>query len=61
VAEEIVTVAVGVRDHRGSTIAALNASAPSSRMTTGRQAAVVRELQAAAAELEDVLKTLGRT
>jgi IclR family acetate operon transcriptional repressor len=61
VAEDIVSVAVGVRDHRGSTIAALNASAPSSRMTTGRQAVVVRELHAAAAELEDVLKTLGRT
>jgi IclR family acetate operon transcriptional repressor len=61
VAEDIVSVAVGVRDHRGASIAALNASAPSSRMTKKRQAAVVRELQAAAAQLEDLLSTVGRT
>ncbi|MCW2584051.1 MAG: DNA-binding transcriptional regulator, IclR family [Klenkia sp.] len=61
VAEDIVSVAVGVRGPRGSTIAALNASAPSSRMTAERQAAVVRALHAAAAELEDALTTVGRT
>jgi DNA-binding IclR family transcriptional regulator len=61
VAEDIVSVAVGVRDHRGATIAALNASAPSSRLTKRRQAVVVRELHAAAAQLEDVLRTVGRT
>jgi IclR family acetate operon transcriptional repressor len=60
-AEDIVSVAVGVRDHRGASIASLNASAPSSRMTRKRQVAVARELQTAAAQLEDLLGTVGRT
>ena len=54
-AEEIISVAVVVRDRRDVAIAAINASAPASRMTRKRQLAVVRELRAAAAELEDLL------
>lgn len=61
VAEDIISVAVAVQDHRGASIAAINASAPSSRMTKKRQLAVVRELHAAAAQLEDLLSTVGRT
>jgi IclR family acetate operon transcriptional repressor len=61
VAEDIISVAVVVRDHRGASIAAINASAPSSRMTKKRQVAVVRDLHAAAAQLEDLLSTVGRT
>lgn len=61
VAEDIISVAVAVQDHRGAGIAAINASAPSSRMTKKRQVAVVRDLHAAAAQLEHLLSTLGRT
>jgi DNA-binding IclR family transcriptional regulator len=61
VVEDIVSVAVPVRDHRGASIAALNASAPSSRMTRKRQQAVVRELHAAATQLEELLNAVGRT
>jgi IclR family acetate operon transcriptional repressor len=61
VAEDIISVAVAVRDHRGAGIAALNASAPSSRMSRKRQQQVVRELQAAATQLEELLRALGRT
>ena len=59
--EDIVSVAVAVRDHRGASTAALNASAPSSRMSKKRQLIVVRHLQAAAATLEDLLTTFART
>lgn len=61
VAEDIVSVAVVVRDHRGASIAALNASAPSSRIARKRQQVVVRDLHAAAHELEKLLSTVGRT
>lgn len=61
VAEDIISVAVAVQDHRGASIAAINASAPSSRMTKKRQIAVVRDLHAAAAQLEELLSTVGRT
>ncbi|MCW2683772.1 MAG: DNA-binding transcriptional regulator, IclR family [Blastococcus sp.] len=59
-AEDITSVAVVVRDHRGASIAAINASAPSNRMSRKRQQAVVTELQTAAAELERLLSALGR-
>lgn len=61
VAEDIISVAVAVQDHRGTSIAAINASAPSSRMTKKRQVAVVRDLHAATAQLEGLLGTVGRT
>lgn len=59
--EDIVSVAVVVRDHRGASIAALNASAPSNRMSKKRQVAVARDLQAAAAQLEELLAAVART
>jgi IclR family acetate operon transcriptional repressor len=54
-AEDIVSVATVVRDKRGIAVAALNASAPSNRMTKKRQLTVIRQLHAAAARLEDLL------
>ncbi|MGY1815131.1 IclR family transcriptional regulator [Blastococcus sp. SYSU D00820] len=59
--EDIISVAVAVRDHRGASIAALNASAPASRMSRKRQQAVVRALHAAATQLEELLSAVGRT
>ena len=53
--EDIMSVATAVRDGRGHTVAALNASAPSSRMGKRRQLEIVRQLHAAAARLEDLL------
>lgn len=53
--EDIISVATGVRDARGVTIAALNASAPANRMSKKRQLEVVRQLHAAAARLEEML------
>jgi IclR family acetate operon transcriptional repressor len=61
VAEEILSVAVVVRDHRGASVAAMNVSAPSSRMTPERQQLIVRNLQGAAMQLEELLRTVGRT
>jgi DNA-binding IclR family transcriptional regulator len=60
-AEDIISVAVAVRDHRGASIAALNASAPSSRMSRKRQQVVVKDLHAAATQLEELLSAVGRT
>jgi DNA-binding IclR family transcriptional regulator len=56
-AEEIVSVAVVVRDRRDVAVAALNASAPATRMTQRRQLAVVRQLHAAALALEELLSS----
>jgi IclR family transcriptional regulator, acetate operon repressor len=55
VAEDIVSVAVVVRDDRDIAVAALNASAPAGRMTHKRQLEVVRRLHAAAVALEELL------
>ncbi|MCA1223695.1 IclR family transcriptional regulator [Streptomyces sp. 8L] len=56
-AEEIVSVATVVRDHRDIAIAAINASAPATRMDRRRQTLVVRQLHAAAARLEGLLSS----
>ncbi|MCW2793732.1 MAG: IclR family transcriptional regulator [Nocardioides sp.] len=53
--DDIVSVATAVRNRRGLTVAAINASAPVSRMTQKRQLSVVRHLHAAAARLEEIL------
>lgn len=53
--EDIVSVATAVRNRRGLTVAAINASAPAGRMTQRQQIAVVRQLHAAAARLEELL------
>ncbi len=53
--EEIISVATVVRDRRDIAIAALNASAPTSRMNRRQRGVVVRQLHAAAAELERLL------
>jgi IclR family acetate operon transcriptional repressor len=53
--EDIISVATVVRDLHGSTVAALNASAPTNRMAKKRRLEVVRQLHAAAARLEDAL------
>lgn len=54
-AEDIVSVATVVRDSRGIAVGALNASAPSSRMSKKRQLSVIRQLHASAARLEELL------
>jgi IclR family acetate operon transcriptional repressor len=53
--DDIVSVATAVRNRRGLTVAAINASAPATRMQSRRQAEVVAALQDAAAELSEVL------
>jgi IclR family acetate operon transcriptional repressor len=53
--DNIVSVATAVRNRRGLTVAAINASAPAARMTQKQQLAVVRKLHAAAARLEELL------
>jgi DNA-binding IclR family transcriptional regulator len=53
--EDIVSVATTVRNRRGLTVAAINASAPANRMGQKQQLAVVRHLHAAAARLEELL------
>lgn len=55
-AGEITSFATAVRDRDGATIAAINASAPSTRMSEKGQLEVVRQLHAAAARLEAVLR-----
>lgn len=55
VAEDILSAATVVRDDRGVAVAALNASAPTTRMSGQRLSFVVRQLHAAAARLEDLL------
>jgi DNA-binding IclR family transcriptional regulator len=54
-ADDIVSVATAVRNRRGLTVAAINASAPVGRMSQKRQLSVVRHLHAAAARLEEIL------
>jgi IclR family acetate operon transcriptional repressor len=54
-ADNIVSVATSVRNRRGLTVAAINASAPANRMNQRRQLTVVRQLHAAAARLEEIL------
>jgi DNA-binding IclR family transcriptional regulator len=61
VGEDIISVAVAVRDHRGASIAAINASAPANRMARKRQQVVAGHLEKAAAELEKMLSNVGRT
>jgi DNA-binding IclR family transcriptional regulator len=56
-AEGILSVAVVVRDRRDVAVAALNASAPAKRMTQRQQMAVVRQLHAAAVQLEELLSS----
>lgn len=53
--DDIVSVATAVRNRRGLTVAAINASAPANRMSQKRQLGVVRHLHAAAARLEEIL------
>jgi IclR family acetate operon transcriptional repressor len=53
---EVVSVATAVRDRDGTTIAAINASAPATRMSAKGQLEVVRQLHSAAARLEEVLR-----
>ncbi|GHH81253.1 IclR family transcriptional regulator [Streptomyces sulfonofaciens] len=53
--DEIVSVATVVRDRRDLAVAALNASAPATRMPRKRQLTVVRHLHAAASQLETLL------
>lgn len=55
VAEDILSAATVVRDDRGVAVAAINASAPTTRMSGQRLSFVVRQLHAAAARLEDLL------
>lgn len=55
-AGEIISFATAVRDRDGITIAAINASAPATRMSAKGQLEVVRQLHSAAARLEDVLR-----
>ena len=56
-AEDIISVAVVVRDRRDVAVAAINASAPAKRMTQRQQLAVVRQLHAAALALEELLSS----
>jgi IclR family transcriptional regulator, acetate operon repressor len=56
-AEDILSVAVVVRDRRDVAVAAINASAPAKRMTQRQQLAVVRQLHAAAVQLEELLSS----
>jgi IclR family acetate operon transcriptional repressor len=56
-AEEIVSVATVVRNQRDVAIAAINASAPATRMDGRRRTLVVRQLHAAAVRLERLLNT----
>ncbi|HEY1823843.1 MAG TPA: IclR family transcriptional regulator [Trebonia sp.] len=56
-AEDIISVAVVVRDRRDVAVAAINASAPAKRMTQRQQLAVVRQLHAAAVALEELLSS----
>jgi DNA-binding IclR family transcriptional regulator len=56
-AEDILSVAVVVRDRRDVAVAAINASAPAKRMTQRQQMAVVRQLHAAAVQLEELLSS----
>jgi DNA-binding IclR family transcriptional regulator len=53
--DEIVSVATVVRDRRDIAIAAINASAPAGRMDSKRRTLVVRQLHAAAVQLERLL------
>ena len=57
--EDIVSVATVVRNGRGTAIAALNASSPVSRLPKKKQLQVVRQLQAGAARLEEILAKAG--
>ncbi|GAA3742592.1 IclR family transcriptional regulator [Streptomyces tremellae] len=54
-ADEIVSVATVVRDRRDIAIAAINASAPATRMDRRRRPLVARQLHAAAVQLERLL------
>jgi IclR family transcriptional regulator, acetate operon repressor len=56
-AEDIISVAVVVRDRRDVAVAAINASAPAKRMTQRQQLAVVRQLHASAVQLEELLSS----
>jgi DNA-binding IclR family transcriptional regulator len=53
--DDIVSLATAVRNRRGATIGAINASAPSGRMGQRDQQRIVRQLHAAAARLEEIV------
>jgi len=59
-AEDIISAATVVRDDRGVAVAAINASAPATRMSGQRLNFVVRQLHASAARLEDLLAGVSR-
>jgi DNA-binding IclR family transcriptional regulator len=56
-ADGVVSIAVPVLDRQGRTAAAINASAPASRIVPDRVADVVTELRKAAGELGDALRS----
>jgi DNA-binding IclR family transcriptional regulator len=58
---DIVSVAVVVRDRQGVAIAAINASAPATRMTKKRRLEVLYMLRAAARRLEEILRAVDHT
>ncbi|MEU4482634.1 IclR family transcriptional regulator [Micromonospora sp. NPDC023966] len=56
--DDVISVAVAVRNRRGLAVAAINASAPASRMPGKRQREVVEALRTAADELGSALGTV---
>ncbi|TFB72114.1 IclR family transcriptional regulator [Cryobacterium glaciale] len=55
--DDIVSMATALRDRDNNTIAAINAAGPTSRMSQRDQVYVARQLHAAAAQLEDALRS----
>lgn len=55
--DDVISVATPVRDAADVTVAAINAVGPASRMSPRDQRRVVRQLHAAAARLEEVLRS----
>lgn len=56
-ADDVASMAMTVQDPHGTTIAAINAVGPSSRMSKQDQKHIARQLHAAAAQIEEALRT----
>ncbi|GAA1698350.1 hypothetical protein GCM10009792_17990 [Microcella alkalica] len=56
--DDVVSMATTVRDQNDQTVAAINAVGPTSRMSQRDQVHVARQLHAAAARLEEVLRAV---
>ncbi|MEZ3160696.1 IclR family transcriptional regulator [Microbacterium sp. BWT-B31] len=55
--DDVTSMAMTVHDPDGATIAAINAAGPSSRMSKQDRKLIARQLHAAAAEIEEALRT----